>query len=184
MPTFEVISAEQVRQLPAKDSLCECGCGEVAGVYYAPKDKKHGTPKRFCKGHNKNGPGPAYAAQDCGYATPCWVWQRKIVQPQGYGRTWIKGKQVYAHRAYYERYIGPIPDGLTVDHLCRNRRCVNPAHLELVPPAENVRRGDHAKKLTAVQVARIRTSTERRTVLARKFGVTPEAIDYHRKKAT
>jgi hypothetical protein len=49
---------------------------------------------------------------------------------------------IRAHRFAYELLVGPIPEGLVIDHLCRNRRCVNPAHLEPVTAEENWRRGD------------------------------------------
>lgn len=51
------------------------------------------------------------------------------------------GKYGYAHRIAYELVVGPIPEGLTLDHLCRVRRCVNPEHLEPVTMGENLRRG-------------------------------------------
>ena len=79
--------------------------------------------------------------------TGCWVWQRttwggKPSSGLRYGRKRRKGVWYYAHRLYYEDRHGPIPDGMTVDHLCFNRLCVNPGHMELVTLSENARRAN------------------------------------------
>lgn len=70
----------------------------------------------------------------------CWLW-RGCLARNGYGRLRMNGRRVMAHRAVYEKCRGAIPIGLTIDHLCRVRECVNPAHLEAVTFKENVLRG-------------------------------------------
>lgn len=83
---------------------------------------------------DKAGPVPEFAP----HLGPCWLWTG-LLADNGYGRF---GKR-YVHQVAYERWVGPIPDGMELDHLCRVRHCANPAHLEAVTHRENDLRSPH-----------------------------------------
>lgn len=127
-------------------SLCQCGCGERAPIAKRTRRDKgyvRGAPVAYVLGHNARRTPNAYDLADAGYDTPCWLWKRHLNR-SGYGMVQA-GKLRLAHRVYYERAKGTIPDGLTLDHLCRNRHCVNPDHLEPVTLKENIQRGWQAR---------------------------------------
>lgn len=71
----------------------------------------------------------------------CWHWGGDR-DKDGYGRSSRNGRTYQAHRLIYEMLVGPVPEGLTLDHLCSVRHCVRPIHLEPVTQAENVARSD------------------------------------------
>jgi hypothetical protein len=82
----------------------------------------------------------------------CWEWTGALTGPNrtstgGYGKSFVGQRNagtyrdVLVHRFVYEALVGPIPPGLDLDHLCRNRKCANPEHLEPVTRGENIRRG-------------------------------------------
>lgn len=70
----------------------------------------------------------------------CWEWTASRHQ-WGYGYFFFEGKVTVAHRASYQLFVGPIPEGCEIDHLCRNPCCANPNHLEAVPHIVNCQRG-------------------------------------------
>jgi hypothetical protein len=86
----------------------------------------------------------------------CWIWTA-AVDRHGYGRVSIGGKKGrLAYRYVYELIVGPVESGRELDHLCRQRACINPAHLEPVSHQENVARGSTGEVNAARQLARTR----------------------------
>lgn len=104
------------------------------------------TVARFWAKVEENGPIPA-ARPELG---PCWMW-KPLGSVHGYGQFASRGKTHLAHRLAYSLAKGPIASGLTIDHLCRVRNCVNPDHLEAVTRAENLRRAQSWENGAAFQ---------------------------------
>ena len=99
---------------------------------------------RFWAKVNHYGPIP----RRCPKLGRCWIWMAAL-HSNGYGLFWKDGKHVRAHLIAYELLCGPVPKGCEPDHLCRRRRCINPAHIEFVTHKENVLRGNGVCALNA-----------------------------------
>lgn len=131
----------------------------------------------------------------------CWIWPG-MRNAKGYGQTTSNPKvrapngdklSCLAHRRAYQLLVGPVPNGMQLDHLCRNKACCNPAHLEVVTNAENMRRSmPHRPKLRATckhghaypPDARVykgaRVCAECKRITTRKRLHTPEGLKYQR----
>ncbi|MGO2411623.1 HNH endonuclease signature motif containing protein [Glutamicibacter arilaitensis] len=116
----------------------------LCGKHYQ-RWRKHGDPSAsLVGGRQAKEAGPqGIALRDWSKVTQsesgCWLWTGSL--HRGYGRIQNGSVIELAHRHFYRLIVGKIPEGLQIDHLCRVRNCVNPAHLEPVPQKVNVLRG-------------------------------------------
>lgn len=124
------------KDLGATASMCGCGCG---GEVKTPG-------ARFKRGHHQSATPVDRRVWDFIEKTDsCWLWTGHTTQ-DGYGRIRHGAASPtpeathIVHRLVYEQLVGPIPEGMVLDHICRVRNCVNPKHLEPVTNAENLRR--------------------------------------------
>lgn len=144
---------EKYRQRWAKEKpdipygCCWCGCGEKTQLTTRTTNSRgypEGVPQRYVVTHVNRLPEKPYRVEDCGYKTPCWIWQGSK-DSKGYGRRTVDSRPQLVHRLYYEKAHGKIPDHLEPDHLCEIPSCINPEHLEPVSHVENMRRCQHTK---------------------------------------
>src|SRR3990167_1427993 len=140
----------------ATSKRCECGCGsdtKLAPQTASREGWVRGQPIRFINGHHfkillrRRVPSINRIwrrIEKSKRLKGCWKWTGGKSNT-GYALFWTEAdgrmKTVLAHRWLYEQLIGKVPDGLTLDHLCRNLACVNPSHLEPVTLKENLARG-------------------------------------------
>lgn len=158
--------------------ICQCGCGQETDLAKGHgRVVPSGTPNRFKRGHYVPHK-PRYVADQ---NTGCWRWAM-FINPKGYGVKILtrdgKRTSMMAHRWMWESYYGPIPSGMTIDHLCRNRACVNPSHLECVTHEINVQRGSNARLTPNAVRSILRHAAEGAslTAIARAHGVGEAVI--------
>lgn len=167
------------------NNLCKCGCGQKTSI--AKRNRKDrgwikGQPIPYVWGHNptktflnhlmnfyRNTFGVTWLDSDC-------VLWKGCISTNGYG---VVSRKMFgtlqAHRISYILAFGSVPKGKELDHLCRNRACVNPFHLEPVTRTVNVRRG--AKCVVNEQLAdEIRKSPESRRKIAKRLGISPSTV--------
>src|SRR6516165_2723134 len=129
------------REIPMQDipyGYCHCGCGQktqIATKTNTAQYQRKGHPNRYLASHSAP-KHPDYLEENRGYETPCWIWQGAH-DWDGYGLVNRPAHRGNAHILYYKLHVAPVPRGLEIDHLCRVRDCVNPAHLQPKTHREN-----------------------------------------------
>lgn len=152
--------------------FCHCGCGGRVKRSPRTRGERGHVDGGFNKCIFRHQPKGRirYTVNDSG----CWIWDGAIAAETGYGTCQKK----MAHRVVYEREVGPIPDGLVLDHLCRVRACVNPSHLEPVTIGENARRGSHTKlsRYEVEEIRRLRAFGINKTMIGAMFKISPQHV--------
>ena len=141
-----------------KIRACQCGCGQpapIASRTNSSKGEVKGEQLRFLSGHNKRLDQTLDHYMRSVSKTPngCWTWGGSINR-KGYGRAQYKNRHHNAHRVIYQLSGFAIPKDMHLDHICRNKLCVNPLHMDPVTPAENNKRKS-AKSTVQADLLRI-----------------------------
>lgn len=154
--------------------FCHCGCGQKTKV--ATKNvRKHGyvrgEPYRFIVGHTNK------INHTVDSQTGCWIWGGKL-NGNGYAVSTRNHKSVRLARWLYERTFGALSVGMHVDHICRNRACINPYHLRPLTPRDN-QLASPLLKLTkdkAREIRRLRSSGKTFSAIGSQFGISKRYV--------
>jgi hypothetical protein len=160
--------------------LCHCGCGNPAPIAKTT-DRRfglvEGEPVRYIKGHHNLLP-ESYTEEECGYETPCGVFRNEKVD--GYGYVQREGRFIYAHRYFYEREYGSLPEGYQLHHKCGVKNCIRLSHLEPLSIVEHQR--VHPRSKLSIEKAReirhlVLACGESRATVAQHYGVSRDLVE-------
>ena len=155
-----------------RTALCPI-CGKEFSYYWSPSRIVRITCSNTCHGKRKANNVDEYRLDA---ETGCWMWQR-YTDPKGYARMSVGGKRPLAHRVFYERANGPIPDGMEIDHTCNNSSCVNPEHMVPRTPSEHKQRHDFDYlSPDAIREIKALFPAETQAAIARRFNIDPSTV--------